>query len=223
MASCWSSRVAAALARRRRPAHSRGRARGWSARICWCSAPSPAGPRAVGGGEAVILAWIIEQAAELARAPERANHVRAAQRAVDGPNSYRSLRSCSSTPSRRAGGANRSCSSYRHTDALVALLESVFFASRTRAQWRTRLDSLCASRTARWPQPRSRCPSDLVALDLPRGVRSESDHGVVANALRRDKPSHAWPDIGLAVRFEAHVERLRRRVAIRAISSSARR
>jgi hypothetical protein len=126
------------------------------------AATSPAEPRAVIGGEAVILAWIFEQAAQLARAPETTISCAALDRCVDGP--VRPLVEILLVDANRRAGQLIQREELAGPDALVALLESAFFASPDARAWRARfvqLHDLVAGTVA----SRVTMPGGLATLD----------------------------------------------------------
>jgi hypothetical protein len=102
--------------------------------------PSPRGPCAAVGGEAAILAWIAEQAAGLARTPDRAITCEPLTRAVEGA-SLPIDQILLLDADRRVGDRMR-LEPLARPDALVALLESAYFASPDARHWRTRFEPL---------------------------------------------------------------------------------
>jgi hypothetical protein len=124
-------------------------------------ASSPAGPRAVVGGEPAIRAWIAEQGARLARAPEESVSCEPLLDCVDGP-SLPISRILLIDADRRLGDQIR-LEPLARPDALVALLESAYFASADARQWSARVVPL-RDLVARVATSRVTMPDGLPAL-----------------------------------------------------------
>jgi len=125
-------------------------------------ATSPSEPRAVIGGEAVILAWIFEQAAQLGRARETTISCAALDRCIDGPT--RSITEILLVDANRRAGQQIHRDELARPDALVALIESAFFASPDARAWRARFVQL-HDLVAGLVTSRVTMPGDLATLD----------------------------------------------------------
>ncbi len=98
--------------------------------------PSPVGPQAVIGGEAAILAWIFEHAARLASAPEQAVSCEPLAHCAEGPRLP--IAQILLIDAGRRAGERIELEALASPDALVALIESAYFASPDARHWRAR-------------------------------------------------------------------------------------
>ena len=99
-------------------------------------------PRAVLGGEPAITSWIVEQAQQLARSPEQTVSCEGLDRCVEGR--QLPLAEILMVDADRRAGHQIQREQLTRADALVALIESIYFASANASTWHERLDRLRA-------------------------------------------------------------------------------
>ncbi len=131
-----------------------------------------AGSRAITSGEATIRAWVAEQSAKLARRPDEPIDCRDLVRCIEGPQV--GIGSIWIIDAARRAGHRIELEQLRPVDALVATMESVYFASFDADTWAARFDSLrqlVASVTA----SRTTMPDGLAALDAAVGLFRQSE------------------------------------------------
>jgi Coenzyme PQQ synthesis protein D (PqqD) len=102
--------------------------------------PASPGSRAITTGEAMIRAWVAEQSAKLAGRPDEPIDCRDLIRCVEGPRV--GISAIWIIDAARRAGDQIQLEQLRPVDALVALMESVYFASSDAQTWDDRFESL---------------------------------------------------------------------------------